>query len=700
MDVKKRYQSKFRTKSSMEADYGKKLKQGRGSGVPDSKDVRRRVQAKRATDAIADVYGENVTRVKYKNGAYTRRNGASVRGRNNRAARTGRIIGAGGRTVYPSATDQTRTTDYGRASDYSRITAYTRGSDYTRSTDYDSATANQVLQGRRESEELLGIKAQMAQQEKFIHQQDDARHMAEETAHVGQEAYDKVHFVNRDAAEKASIADKFRISNPKERASAMSRATDTLGKSVGTVSGAVTEVVGSSYSDGGEDNNPADDAIGTAGWAAYEADRWFKDSYNKDRKEEYKKEKKHSNEQNPMDGSNARSREWQKKRTRKSYYEREKEREAAKGGLTRLEDIANKLSEKISDIFTALISFVEENPKLLILIIVIALLIIMLCTLLSSCMMIMPAMNDGGATSSFSAYDEDITGVEKDYRKLEEDLDDTITKTPELYPGYDEYEYELDEIGHDPYELAAYLTAKYDDYKRKNMKTIIKELFKKQYKLTYTARLENRTLTWTNPDGSPGRYDYTVKILKVKLENKGLNEVIKHLPMTEKQRKHYELLKYTYGNKDYLFDDVYGDGDEEEYHVPGEALTDQQFAAMIAEAEKYLGRAYVWGGSNPTTGFDCSGFVCWVINHCGWHVGRTTAQGLRKYCTEISPGEVKPGDLIFFERTYNTSGASHVGIYVGDGMMIHCGNPIGYASVNTKYWREHFLCYGRLPATH
>ncbi len=154
---------------------------------------------------------------------------------------------------------------------------------------------------------------------------------------------------------------------------------------------------------------------------------------------------------------------------------------------------------------------------------------------------------------------------------------------------------------------------------------------------------------------------------------------------------------YTRGNKEYLFEDVYGDGDDEDYSIPGDALTDQQFAAMIAEAEKYLGREYVWGGSSPSTGFDCSGFVCWVINHSGWHVGRTTAQGLRKICTRISSDEAKPGDLIFFQGTYDTPGASHVGIYVGGGMMIHCGNPISYTSVTTKYWRNHFLCYGRLP---
>ena len=246
------------------------------------------------------------------------------------------------------------------------------------------------------------------------------------------------------------------------------------------------------------------------------------------------------------------------------------------------------------------------------------------------------------------------------------------------------------------------------------MKAIIKKLFEKQYKLTYKSRTEKRTRTvektgtrWVDDDSyEDGGYyedytyeeeeEYTVKILKVKLDNRSLGKVIEEMGLTEKQKSHYDLLLYTKGNKEYLFADIYTDlEDPEDYHVPGDALTDHQFALMIAEAEKYLGREYVWGGSNPTTGFDCSGYVCWVLNHCGYSVGRTTAQGLRKRSAYVSPEDARPGDLIFFQRTYDTPGASHVGIYVGNGMMIHCGNPISYTSINTKYWQQHFLCFGR-----
>jgi len=541
----------------------------------------------------------------------------------------------------------------------------------------DTSVSKKVLKGREQSKELLGIKAQMKAWEKAVSAQEAQR-----------------------AARRQNLG-KSPIGPGRAAFIAASTASDVAGKS-------------QSSDDG--DNSISEDIINDAAHGSEEAAHMLKESsYRQKLKREHKEEKKHANEQNPKDGSNPKSRAAQKKRVRKSYYDREKERQAARGGITRLEDLVNSLSEKISELAAAIANFVRDNPKLIVAIIIVVLIIIMLSTMLSSCSLVMPAMTDGGAVSSYSAYDEDITGVEKDYRKLEKELSDTIEDTETLYPDYDEYEYELDEIGHDPFQLAAFLTAKYDDYKRKDMKDIIKELFEKQYKLTYSSREETRTRTvektgkrWVDDeDHEDGGYyedytyeedeEYTVKILKVKLDNKGLDYVIAHSGLTDKQKDHYELLMYTRGNKEYLFEDVYGDGDEEDYSIPGDALTDQQFAAMIAEAEKYLGREYVWGGSSPSTGFDCSGFVCWVINHSGWHVGRTTAQGLRKICTQISSDEAKPGDLIFFQGTYDTPGASHVGIYVGNGMMIHCGNPISYTSVTTKYWRNHFLCYGRLP---
>ena len=298
--------------------------------------------------------------------------------------------------------------------------------------------------------------------------------------------------------------------------------------------------------------------------------------------------------------------------------------------------------------------------------------------------------------------------------KLEQELQKTIENTETDFPDYDEYEYNLEEIGHNPYELASYLTVKYEDYKRRNMKQVVKDLFNEQYDLSYKERTETRSRTVTktgyyeveSENGGitkvPYTYTeieyYTVKILTVTLKNKSLGSVISGKGMNEDEQARYALLLETQGNKAYLFNDAYVDyEDPEEYQIPPDALSDQTFAAMIAEGEKYLGRAYVWGGSSPSTGFDCSGFVSWVINHSGWNIGRQTADQLKHTCTVISPEEAKPGDLIFFKGTYDTSGASHVGIYCGNGMMLHCGNPIQYTSINTKYWQQHFYCYGRLP---
>ncbi len=242
----------------------------------------------------------------------------------------------------------------------------------------------------------------------------------------------------------------------------------------------------------------------------------------------------------------------------------------------------------------------------------------------------------------------------------------------------------------------------------------LNSLFDEQYKLTFTPRTEERTRTvertgireLRNSDGTVSYEEYTyeeeetytVRILTVKLENKSLGNVIRTKGMSPDELNRYMLLLNTKGNKDYLFADIYTDYDNpDEYHVPGSALSDQQFAMMISVGERFLGRAYVWGGSSPSTGFDCSGFVSYVLNHSGWNVGRRSAAGLRAMCTIVPESEAKPGDLIFFKGTYNTSGASHVGIYVGNGMMLHCGNPIQYTSVETRYWKNHFFGYGRLP---
>ena len=323
--------------------------------------------------------------------------------------------------------------------------------------------------------------------------------------------------------------------------------------------------------------------------------------------------------------------------------------------------------------------------------------------------------------TSFTAEDEDILGADEDYTALENDLRSQVDNIESTHSGYDEYRYALDEIGHNPYELASYLTVVFEDYTREEVQATLQQLFEQQYELILEeeveirTRTETRTGTRTHTDPETGEtweeeYEYEVEveyeyyILNVTLRNYGLGNVIRSSGLSADQLERYEVLLETLGNRSYLFgEDVSsapgGGGEYTDYDIPGEALTDTAFANMIREAEKYLGYPYVWGGSSPSTSFDCSGFVSWVINNCGngWSVGRQTANGLKNLCAIIPPSEAKPGDLIFFQGTYNTSGASHVGIYVGNGMMIHCGDPISYASIETNYWQQHFYCFGRIP---
>lgn len=286
-------------------------------------------------------------------------------------------------------------------------------------------------------------------------------------------------------------------------------------------------------------------------------------------------------------------------------------------------------------------------------------------------------------------------------------------------PGYDEYRYNLEEIGHNPYELASLLTVEFENYTRSQVQARLQSIFEAQYELKLVEKVEIRTRKETrvgyryNPiTGTGHTYTYQVtvqyeyKILNVTLLNRGVDYVARNSGLTDDQLQRYEVTLECRGNRDDLFagiafatpDGVGSSGEYQDYDIPGEALTDEKFRKMITEAEKYLGYPYVWGGSSPSTSFDCSGFVSWVINHCGngWNVGRQTANGLMGKCDIIPKSEAKPGDLIFFQKTYNTSGASHVGIYVGNGMMIHCGNPISYASIETNYWRQHYYCMGRI----
>ena len=328
-----------------------------------------------------------------------------------------------------------------------------------------------------------------------------------------------------------------------------------------------------------------------------------------------------------------------------------------------------------------------KNKRWLIIFAVTAALIFFLLSSMMSCSVALQSALSNAVAVTFTAEDADILGTDEDYRKLEEELRQNIAQTESSYPGYDEYRYDTDEINHNPYELASYLTVLYEDYKREEaqVQETLKELFSEQYRLTRTSFSEGEK-----------------RILVTKLENRGLGYVISQAEMTEEQRQRYSALLYTCGNRPDLFeDDIYAsyDSSGSDYRVPSEALSDEKFAAVLKEAEKYLGYPYVWGGSNPSTSFDCSGYVCWVLNQSGFYsVGRTTAQGLYNQCAKISADEAKPGDLVFFTGTYQASHpVTHVGIYVGNGMMINAGNPIKYANVYSSYWKPHFYAFGRLP---
>ena len=419
---------------------------------------------------------------------------------------------------------------------------------------------------------------------------------------------------------------------------------------------------------------------------------------------------------NPNASSNPLSR-WQQKHNIKKEYAAAragKGGEATAKGAEKTAKGAKNLTQKITD-------FCVSHKTALLWVLAIGLLFMVISGMFSAC----STMFQGGTQvvlgTSFTAEDEDILGVDEDYTALENDLRSQVDNIESTHPGYDEYRYALDEIGHNPYELAAYLTVVFEDYTREEVQATLQQLFDQQYELILEeeveirTRTETRTGTRTHTDPETGEtweeeYEYEVEveyeyyILNVTLRNYGLGSVIRSSGLSADQLERYEVLLKTLGNRSYLFgEDVSsapgGGGEYTDYDIPGEALTDTAFANMIREAEKYLGYPYVWGGSSPSTSFDCSGFVSWVINNCGngWSVGRQTANGLKNLCDIIPPSEAKPGDLIFFQGTYNTSGASHVGIYVGNGMMIHCGDPISYASIQTNYWQQHFYCFGRIP---
>lgn len=415
--------------------------------------------------------------------------------------------------------------------------------------------------------------------------------------------------------------------------------------------------------------------------------------------------------ENPELASNPLSRFHQKQQIKRQYAK--DLRAAQKAGKTAGKTAGaakntRKTAQKAGEATKKTTDFIARHWKGILTVGVFLLLIVMIFTGLSSC----AAIIQGGVSSivgtSYTAENEAIRQVEADYKELESGLREEIADIETDYPDYDEYQYHLDEIGHNPFALASYLTAKLYDYTREEAQAEIQALFEKQYTLTLREEIQTRYRTETTTDPETGEttteeipYDYY--ILHVTLTNKNMETLAGEL-LTPEQKEMFDVYMETKGNKPDVFGDDYatgtpGSGEYTDYEIPPEALSDERFAAMIAEAEKYLGYPYVWGGSSPSTSFDCSGFVCWVINQSGvGSVGRTTAQGIFNHTTPIAPSEAKPGDIIFFTGTYDSGSAvSHVGIYAGNGMMIHCGNPISYASVNTPYWQSHFYSYGRLP---
>ena len=509
--------------------------------------------------------------------------------------------------------------------------------------------------------------------------------------------------------------------------------------------------------------------------------------------------------ENPEAASNVFSRWRQKQEIKKEYAAMKAGKSEAQAAYRTGSTVISRVKKEFEDFTAKAFQFVTEHSHIIILILGAALLLLVISGMLSSCTAMLGGSGNAVIGTSYTAEDDDILGAEADYRAMEEELRRQIREMQED-DDYDSYELHVDEIGHNPWKLASLLTVLYEDYSRREVQRMLRQLFEAQYSLSSSVSVETVTETRTvrvgeslgtvttsgycncriccgqwsggptasgvyptanhtlavdasNPfvpmgtkvimngveykvedTGNFARYGVqfdvyydshiaaslhghkqwecyladdngsntvevtttqTQRVLNITATNRTLTSVIANMDLTAEERERYQLLLQTKGNKPYLFeDDIYSNptSDYLHYDIPGEALTDAKFAKMIREAEKYLGYPYVWGGSSPSTSFDCSGFVSWVINNCGngWNVGRQTAEGLRGCCDIIQRSQAKPGDLIFFQGTYDTPGASHVGIYVGNGMMIHCGNPISYASIETSYWQQHFYCFGRI----
>ena len=397
------------------------------------------------------------------------------------------------------------------------------------------------------------------------------------------------------------------------------------------------------------------------------------------------------------------SRLWQKQHIKREYAKAARAAgRGAAGSAKTTASAARKAAEKGKQAA----SLVARHWKGALLIGGVGLLLMLIMGGLQSCTAMFGSAGTGLAATSYLSEDSDMLGAEAAYAGMEADLQYELDHYETLHPGHDEYRFELDEIGHDPYVLTSILSALHNGvFTLEEVQGDLAMLFEQQYILTQTVETEIRYRTETSTDSEGNEYEeevpYTYYICNVTLENRDLS----HLPvslMDEEALSLYAAYMQTLGNRPDLFPSgSYPNAstikEPTYYEIPPEALKDEAFAAMIAEAEKYVGFPYVWGGSSPSTSFDCSGFISWVLNHSGWSVGRQTAQGLYNLCTPVTAEQAKPGDLVFFVGTYDTPGVSHVGLYVGNSVMLHCGDPISYTNLNSSYWQIHLFCYGRLP---
>ena len=408
--------------------------------------------------------------------------------------------------------------------------------------------------------------------------------------------------------------------------------------------------------------------------------------------------------------SNPVSRFWQKQKIKRDYARAARAAgqtaQGAAGAATKTAQASAAAAKKAAKESKKGASFLVRHWKGALLIGGVGLMLMLIMGGLQSCTAMFGSAGTGLAATSYLSEDDDMLGAEAAYADLEADLQHELDNYESLHPGYDEYRYDLDDISHDPYVLTSILSALHGGaYTLDEVQGDLDRLFGLQYTLTQTIETETRYRTETRTDSEGNTYTvevpYTYYICNVKLVNNDLS----HLPvsiMSEEQLSLYAAYMQTLGNRPDLFPSgSYPNASTVKeptyYEIPPEALEDETFAAMIAEADKYVGYPYVWGGSSPSTSFDCSGFISWVINHSGWNVGRLTAQGLYNICTPVTAEQAKPGDLVFFVGTYDTPGVSHVGLYVGNSVMLHCGDPISYTNLNSSYWQQHFYCYGRLP---